>query len=222
VRSEYPNIPPGGRPPSSADEAPQGAPRPTGDTSAREPSDGRPSDETLYLEHIAGDSEAFKALFARYAGRLAAVMKHRGLSDVDAQDLVQQTFLHLHQARHDFKVGLPLRPWLWTIAFNLLRSNRRGHGRLLQHVERSSRPSQVHGATVAEDREGVRQAILRLSAKEQEVVLLHWYEGLTFSEIAAVLHATEAAVKVRAHRAYQRLRQLLDDSLGEAGEKGES
>jgi len=42
--------------------------------------------------------------------------------------------------------------------------------------------------------------------------MLHWYEGLTFSEIASVVQASESAVKVRAHRAYQRLRELLDES----------
>jgi DNA-directed RNA polymerase specialized sigma24 family protein len=40
-------------------------------------------------------------------------------------------------------------------------------------------------------------------------VLLHWYEGLSFPEIARILRASESAVKVRAHRAYQRLREFL-------------
>ena len=44
---------------------------------------------------------------------------------------------------------------------------------------------------------------------QQEVILLHWYEGLSFAEIGLVLRASEGAVKVRAHRAYVTLRQML-------------
>jgi RNA polymerase sigma-70 factor (ECF subfamily) len=55
----------------------------------------------------------------------------------------------------------------------------------------------------------VRQALGQLSESQREVVVLHAYEGMTFAEIAEVLGATGVAVRVRAHRAYRRLRELL-------------
>ncbi len=68
-----------------------------------------------------GDHAAFKELFERYSAQLLRMMRRQIRSDEDARDLVQQTFLHLHRARYDFRLGSALRPWLFTIAMNLRR-----------------------------------------------------------------------------------------------------
>ena len=68
-----------------------------------------------------GDHGAFEELFARYAALVTGYMRRGYRSEHDAQDLTQQTFLHLHRGRHDYRAGAPLRPWLMTIARNVLR-----------------------------------------------------------------------------------------------------
>jgi RNA polymerase sigma factor (sigma-70 family) len=55
----------------------------------------------------------------------------------------------------------------------------------------------------------VRAALDRLPESQQTVVRLHRYERMTFGEIANLLGTTEGAVKQRAFRAYERLRELL-------------
>ena len=176
------------------------------------------TDEELLSAHLAGEPDAFRQLFARYAPRVFSAMIRQGLARSDAHDLVQQTFLLLHQARNDFEPGLRVRPWLWTIAFNLIRAERRGRGRSEARLDRVARERQVGTALPThEERYGVRLAIHRLPAHQQEVVMLHWYEGLSFPEIALVVEASESAVKVRAHRAYQRLRELIDGSPRDTG-----
>ena len=177
------------------------------------------TDEALLLAHIAGDAQAFRELFSRYARRMFAIMTRHGLSEADAQDIVQRTFLQVHQARRDFKPELSFRPWLWTIAYNLMRGSHRGATRA------RARELRLAGATAPgelaplshEEQQSVRLAIARLSLQQQEVVLLHWYEGLSFSEIARVVRASESAVKVRAHRAYQQLRELLGEPARTGG-----
>jgi RNA polymerase sigma-70 factor (ECF subfamily) len=183
---------------------------------------GAPSDEVLMLRHRDGDRAAFQVLFQRYARTIYAVMLKRGLSEDDARDLVQQTFLKAHQARRDFDADLKLRPWLWTIAFNLLRDGyrrRRSHqARVTALAEQAEVVGQIEQRELEPERtRAVRRAIEQLSPGQQEVVLLHWYQGLSFREIASVVGATESAVKVRAHRAYGQLRQFLsqDDEARE-------
>jgi RNA polymerase sigma factor (sigma-70 family) len=175
------------------------------------------TDEELFAAHVAGDAEAFERLFMRHAARMYGVMRQRGLEHADSQDLVQQTFLLAHQARRDFRPGSKLRPWLWTIAFNLMRKAYQRKGRVTGQGERSS-PSESGRAHAADEAQlGVRQAIAQLPGPQQEVILLHWYEGLSFSEIGLVLRASEGAVKVRAHRAYEKLRGILEESLDVGG-----
>jgi RNA polymerase sigma-70 factor (ECF subfamily) len=178
-----------------------------------EPRRDEPSDEQLFAAHVAGEPGAFERLFSRHAARIYGMMRQRGLSHADSQDLVQQTFLAAHQARHDFRSGSALRPWLWTIAYNLLRGAYRNEGRVARQTERAQSGKPRHLPAPDEAGRGVRQAIARLSPNQREVIVLHWYEGLSFQEIGQVLCASESAVKVRAHRAYEQLRELLHEPL---------
>jgi RNA polymerase sigma factor (sigma-70 family) len=172
-----------------------------------------PSDEQLFTAHVVGEPGAFERLFLRHAVRIYAMMRRRGLSHADSQDLVQLTFLATHQARHDFRSGSAFLPWLWTIAYNLLRGAYRNQGRVARQTERARSGDLLHLPAPDEAGRGVRQAIARLTSNQQEVIVLHWYEGLSFQEIGQVLCASESAVKVRAHRAYEKLRELLHEPL---------
>lgn len=176
------------------------------------------SDEALFEAHVRGTPGQFRQLFDRYATRIYAVMRQRGLSEADAQDTVQQTFLRAHQARFDFHQGMQVRPWLWTIAFNLMRDGFRRQAtrqRGARKLEETASVVEAQGSDLGpEHKRAVRQAIARLSDAHREVILLHWYEGLSFAEVALVVGASENAVKVRAHRAYGKLRELLSEEDG--------
>jgi len=170
------------------------------------------SDEALMERYVArGDRAAFEALFHRFAPRLHGFfLRQVGARDV-ATDLVQQTFLHVHRARADFTLGRPVRPWIYTIALNVRRELQRRR----QRKPEVSHDPLVHGepavaprATTASDRL-VQRALLELNAQQREVILLHYYEELSFPEIAELVGASLSAVKVRAHRGYERLRELL-------------
>ena len=166
--------------------------------------------------YVAGQAAAFSVLFARYGPRLLRVMS-RGVSrPSDVQDLVQQTFLQLHRARHDFRPGAKLRPWLFTIALNLKRqyfrrAGRRSEASLAQ--EGVPEPVAITGDPERDLRSArVRKALDGLPEAQREVIALHWFEGLSFREISEAVGASVSAVKVRAHRGYEKLRRALATS----------
>lgn len=162
--------------------------------------------------HVAGDRAAFARLFERWSPRLRQLFVRGGLRGDDANDLVQQSFLHLHRARADFRPGSALRPWLYTIALNLRRQFMRRLGRKPEHEfdEAAVDPPEVADATDGLDDHHVRRALASLPDSQREVIMLHWFEGLTFREVAEVVGATPTAVKVRAHRGYAKLREHLE------------
>jgi RNA polymerase sigma factor (sigma-70 family) len=174
------------------------------------------SDEELMAAYVAGDERAFRALFERYADLLFAVLRRSLPQPEDARDLVQRTFLHLHRARLDYRAGAPVRPWLFTIAMNLKREHFRGRAR------RPEEPLATEPATSARDPEAiaddshVRKALASLPDGQREVIALHWFAGLSFGEVAQIVGASLTAVKVRAHRGYGRLRELLGPDAGPA------
>lgn len=164
--------------------------------------------------YVGGDRQAFAELFRRYAPRLLRLLRRDLQRGEDAHDLVQQTFLQLHRARHDFRAGARLRPWLYTIALNLERQHFRRLGRRPEAslpVDVVPEPVAPHGDPESPIHDAELRAVLdRLPDAQREVIVLHWFEGLSFREIAAVVGASQPAVKVRAHRGYNRLRELLE------------
>lgn len=176
------------------------------------------SDEALMERYRArGDEAAFAALFSRYAGRLHAFFSRFGdRGPSDAADLVQKTFLHVHRARKDYQVGRSVRPWIYTIALNVRREEGRRRLRRKEVAVDMQDPAGLREPTVdpvassASDRL-VQRALMQLSEIQREVIVLHWYDGLSFPEIAELVGATVSAVKVRAHRGYGELRRILGE-----------
>lgn len=172
------------------------------------------TDEELMRRYVtAGDASAFEALFSRYASRLHGLfLRSAGTRDL-AADLVQKTFLHVHRARNDFQLGRPFRPWIYTIALNVRREAARKRARSREvavSTDDLREPSVAPEASSATDRL-VQRALTQLNEGQREVILLHWYEGLSFPEIAEMLNASVSAVKVRAHRGYGELRRILGE-----------
>ncbi len=160
-----------------------------------------------------GDSAAFRELFARYSPLLYRMMLRDLRRPEEARDLVQQTFLQLHRARLDFDPQLKLRPWLFTIAFNLKREHfRRVRRRPESSLEADHVPEPFvgdHGGRT-EAAQAIRHALARLPEDQREVIELHWFQGLSFSEVAEVVGVSVTAAKVRAHRGYTALRREIE------------
>lgn len=187
--------------------------RPSAVSAADAPDSDRRSDEALMAAYVAGDRGAFTVLFARYAPRLRRLVARDLARGGDADDLVQQAFLQMHRARRDFRPESRLRPWLFTIALNLKRQYFRRRGRRPESAlpeDGSAEPVAPRGDPEGAVRDAqVRRALDALPESQREVIMLHWFEGLSFREIAPVVGASQPAVKVRAHRGYEKLREAL-------------
>lgn len=175
------------------------------------PTAAQPSDEELMAAYVAGDTRAFEVLFRRYARPLVAKLRERGAQEADAREIVQQGFLRLHRARHRYEPGRRFRSWLFTIAFNVWRDElRRAHHwrETPLDTEIAAPPVDDPLAREAEMRR-VRRALACLSTSQRRLLEMHWFDDLTYREIAERLGASQAAVKLRAFRAHQALRLAL-------------
>jgi RNA polymerase sigma-70 factor (ECF subfamily) len=172
--------------------------------------------------YCAGDRSAFERLFTRLGPRVHGFFMRSFQDRAVADDLLQTTFLKLHRARADFRAGEPVRPWLFAIAarVRLDEYRRRKHPvelldeESLGHVPDAGGagaggPSADDGVETTERAEQVRAALEALPESQRVIVHLHRFEGLTFAQIAAALGTTEGAVKLRAFRAYEKLRVTL-------------
>ena len=171
---------------------------------------GPPTDEFLMEQFCRGDEAAFDALFTRLAPQVKGFLTHMVRDRTLAEDLVQTTFLSLVRSRDRYQLGSTVASWVFAIAANAARDALR-HQNL--RVEVSDDSQADHGIETPMGDPGLRTAIEKAFAElpppQREAVLLHKVHGLTFEQIATALGTTSAAVRIRAHRGYERLRASL-------------
>src|ERR671930_2636685 len=176
-------------------------------------------DSDLVAASLAGDHAAFGELVDRHAPRLTA-LAGRLLGDaVEAEDLTQETLLQAYLGLDRLRDPERFSSWIYGIALNLakmrLRSRRNGSlpslevdaAQLAEFVTADPSPAEVVEAH--ELWSLVESALDVLPAEQRRAVLLHYVDGLSCEEIAALLDEPAGTVRVRLHRARARLRVRL-------------
>lgn len=169
-------------------------------------------DEALMSRYSDGDDAAFGVLFERYGERVYRFLLHSTGSPALTEDLSQQTWLQVHRARRSFRMEERFAAWLYTIAANLRRDAARRKRRRPEDLTSDGQlPTQMVEAPPppGEGIERVRRALASLPEGYRDVIIMHRWHDLNFAEIAAILGTTESAIKLRAFRGYERLRELL-------------
>ncbi len=179
----------------------------------------KPNDEALWSGWMEkaqqGDESCYRQLLDSLGGAIAAYLRARfGPLDF-IEDCVQECLLAIHQGRHTYDSQRLFRPWMFTIvrhkAIDMLRQ--RGRQPNLQSVtDEESGIEQIAGVTHGEFEEDIaHQGIFSgLQAQFREALVLTKVTGLTVKEAAEELGVSEAAMKVRVHRAVKALRKKLE------------
>jgi RNA polymerase sigma factor (sigma-70 family) len=155
------------------------------------------------------DSETrFCALFEMAYPPLCRYARHRGLSRSDAEDLVAQTLEVAWRRIGDVPADDPM-PWLYAVARNLWRNQRRRERRrhyLLSRL-RANLPSE--SVEIPLEPGAIRAALASLRESDQEILRLIAWDGLTPAQAAVVLGCGQVAARSRLHRARNRLAARL-------------
>ncbi len=180
-----------------------------------EPIAVQPTDEGLLALMQAGDTSALGLLFERYA-RLVLTIAFRGLRDrAEAEDLVQDVFLHLHETcrNYDPRKGAA-RTWIVHLAYcrafdRRAYLSRRG---FYGGAETFSQQNALVEASSLEDEvsvqvsgERVHRAFEELTEKQRATLELYFFEGFTLREIAQRMGETLENVR---HYYYRGMRHL--------------
>jgi RNA polymerase sigma-70 factor (ECF subfamily) len=165
--------------------------------------------EPLMTAYQAGSMDAFEALYARLAAPLLAYLTALTRDRARAQDLLQESFLQIHRSRRAYRPGLPVRPWVFTIARHVWLMDRRARGRrpaFDADLPELPVPPDVDGLA---DRDRVHRALGSVLPDRREALLLHHVWGLSFAEIGQMLGIRADAAKLRSSRGMADLRRAL-------------
>lgn len=164
----------------------------------------------------AGDVEQYAVLVRRYRDRYARYAA-RMLGSLDAaEDAVQDALVRAFDRLADCREPDKFAGWLFLILRNRCfaeRRRRQREGRPLAEADEAvAAPDRPDGAVEQAERvRALERAVGQLTAEQREVFVLKHVEGLSYEEIARLLGATVGSLKMRMHRAYDRLRELMKE-----------
>jgi RNA polymerase sigma-70 factor (ECF subfamily) len=179
-----------------------------------------PTDEELLRATAGGDENAFVEIYRRYQDRVYRFAYRMTGSPEVARDVTHSCFASLLESPRRYQTGrAALGTYLCGAARHLsLRHARRTWREPALTTSADTRPNRGAGPlelVLQEERARmVREALLALAPLHREVLILAEYEELDMASIAAVVGAEIGTVKVRLHRARQRMRRALEGYMG--------
>lgn len=189
------------------------------------------TDEALLAALRDGRHDVLNTLVRRYERELYGYLR-RYLNDENlAEDVFQNTFLQVFLKRRQYEVGRPAKPWLYAIATNqaidaLRRQNRHPTLSLEQATQitpdgesggwinglEAVSPAPLDLLTIDERAQLIKTSVEQLPDLLRPVLLLAYYQGLKYREIADILGIPVGTVKSRLHAAIARLQEIWNET----------
>jgi RNA polymerase sigma-70 factor (ECF subfamily) len=171
--------------------------------------------------HAGGDASAFAELVAAYRAPVFGYLVRSGVEESMRDDLFQEIFLKIHGSAAHYQPERPLRPWLFTVVANTVRSHFRA--RRVVHLElppddslamRDSAPDPHRALTASDTARFLERALHRLSLAEREVLILTSIEGLEQNQVSIALQIPVNTVKTHLRRGRMKLAAMLAEREG--------
>ncbi len=188
-------------------------------------SQSTPTDEELISRFQQGDVYAFEQIVYRYKEPLVNFIYHFVGNRIDAEDVVQETFLRVFKKKNLYRSVAKFSTWIYTIASNLAKTElrRRRRRRILslsqmgyedkdyELPDHFSSPDKTIERKTKE--QIIRKEIEALPVKFKEVVVLRDIQEFSYEEISQILNIPLGTVKSRVNRGRLRLQKQLQHLL---------
>ncbi|MEQ0562108.1 ECF RNA polymerase sigma factor SigK [Amycolatopsis sp. NEAU-NG30] len=176
-----------------------------------------PDAEELLRRVAAGDETAFSALYDLIAGPVLGLVTRVLRNHAQAEEVAQEVLVEVWRKATRYAPGRgSALSWVLTIAHRRAVDRVRSHQAGLDREERAGRMDvrrpfdDVTESTLATlDQQRVRQCLAALTALQRESIVLAYYNGYTYPEVAEVLQVAPGTVKTRIRDGLIRLRDCL-------------
>jgi len=180
-----------------------------------------------------GSAESYDALIRRYSPGLFGYLYRCVGNRTQAEDLLQDVLLRMVRGLRTYREREKFEVWLYRLAHNRVVDHWRKHRAApisdcavgthmapaddLTMQMPGSEPSPSAGVEAAEEYDRLQWAIEQLTCEQRETILLRYFSGLRFAEIAKLTHCPIGTALARAHRGLGKLRSLLTEKEKEDG-----
>ena len=178
--------------------------------------------DRLMERYQQADPEAPHALVVVLSPALLRFFRSQVASRQQADDLLQETWMRIHRVRHTYRPGEAVLPWVYAIALRVRIDGYRRTRRIAMHeIAMEVLPERPVEVEHRDALPAFDELVAALPDSQREVVTMLKVGGLSLEEVARATSSTVGAVKQMAHRAYRRLRELLETSAEDVPNRGE-
>lgn len=170
----------------------------------------------LVIEGAKGDAQSCQKLYEHLVEKVYPYVRYRVARNEQATDVTQDVFIDFFATlkAFTFQTRAQFYAYVFVITRRKLaryynKASHKLHNETVEFDETTTPLLEVDGEGSAENRLDVIAALRSLDEQTREIVVLHHWSQYTFGEIAQLLDLKEAAVRVRHHRALQRLATIL-------------
>jgi RNA polymerase sigma-70 factor (ECF subfamily) len=178
---------------------------------------------------LAGEKRAFEQIIQRYQKLVFNIIYHYTGRHADVEDIAQEVFLKVYQTLDRYDPARPLKHWIGRITANRcldeLRRRKRSRESMLSQFDTSDQDriqmlyestpidSGVSDEDSAECMRLLETAMQDLSDKDRMAYVLREVEDLEYADVAAIMHTSQVAARIRVSRAKQQLRSQMEKLL---------
>jgi RNA polymerase sigma-70 factor, ECF subfamily len=156
-----------------------------------------------------GDADACKELLDDIGPSLTYFLRRRVADPQELEDVYQEVFMAIFEARHTYEPGRPFEPWVFAIARNIAADYSRRRWRRAHWEELVAEPPEQPAETPLTAAPELSAALAELPPDQREAFSMLKLDGLSVEAAAARAGVSVGALKVRAHRAYKSLKRLI-------------
>ena len=182
------------------------------------------TDEALVKRSLQHE-DAFYSLMKRYEPVLLRyINRMTKVSKEEAEDLLQEIFIKVYQNLNGFDSNLKFSTWVYRIAHNEIISHYRKNKQDRFTVELDADDKEVRSLSVfltdtlniesqfmnREKSNAVRKALGELPQKYQDILVLHYFEDLSYSEISDILRKPPGTVATLLNRARAKFKKIAE------------
>jgi RNA polymerase sigma factor (sigma-70 family) len=170
------------------------------------------TDEMIMEAVKNGDLQQAAILFERYHVRIYNFLARMTFNVQVAEDLTQNVFLRMIKYRNSYRDGHAFHSWIYQIARNVFsdhyQMHKNKHAGFVDVEKMSDQLAESDESFNQDEREKVlHQSLAMLNDEQRELLVLTRFQHMKYEEVAAIMDTTVANIKVKVHRAIQKLRE---------------
>ena len=166
----------------------------------------------LMARYQQGEVAAVEELVHRLSPSLWRYFFSSHASWSDSEDLLQDCWIRIHRSRHTYRPAEPVLPWIFAIARHTRLDGYRRRRRRESRETLVANPPEVavHVEPAPPEPSRFRRLVEQLPDSQREVIVMLKASDMSLEEVARATSSTVGAIKQKAHRAYAKLRQIIE------------